>query len=76
MFKSDVPQLSTIRTYQRVCEVGWFADLCGGDTDRLGKLDPSRRSNYEHCRDIVLTADSLGYTNMLLPTSYMLAQEV
>jgi alkanesulfonate monooxygenase len=56
--------------------VGWFADLCGGDTDRLGKLDPSRRSNYEHCRDIVLTADSLGYKNILLPTSYMLGQEV
>ena len=76
MFKSDVPRLSTMRTHERVCEVGWFADLCGGDTDRLGKLDPSRRSNYEHCRDIVLTADSLGYKNILLPTSYMLGQEV
>jgi alkanesulfonate monooxygenase len=65
-----------VRTPERVCEVAWFDDLCGGDTAFLGVLDPARRSSYAHCRDILLTADRLGYQNILLPTSYVVGQEV
>jgi alkanesulfonate monooxygenase len=64
-----------IRTAEPVCEVAWFDDLCGGDTEYLGVLDNERRSSYAHCRDILLTAEALGYSNILLPTSYMVGQE-
>jgi alkanesulfonate monooxygenase len=66
----------SIRTQKRVCEVAWFDDLCGGDTAFLGTLDPARRSNYAHCANIIQTADRLGFGNILLPTSYIVGQEV
>lgn len=65
-----------IRTPERLAEVAWFNDLCGGDTQYLGVLDDERRSNYEHCRDIMLTAERMGFNNILLPTSYLVGQEV
>ncbi len=65
-----------VRTEKRVCEISWFDDLCGGDTAFLGTIDPQRRSNYEHCADIIKTADRLGFKNILLPTSYITGQEV
>ena len=58
-----------------MAEIAWFCDLCGGDTEFLGQLDPDRRSNWEHCRDILLTADRLGFLNILLPTSFLVGQE-
>lgn len=64
-----------IRTTQRCCEVAWFDDLCGGDTAFLGVLDESRRSNFAHCSSIATLADSRGFGNILLPTSYMVGQE-
>lgn len=64
------------RTTKRVCEVAWFDDLCGGDTAFLGTIDPIRRSNYVHCADIMRAADRLGFQNILLPTSYVIGQEV
>ena len=76
MLSEPITPIKNIRTQERVCEVAWFDDLCGGDTEFLGNLDPTRRSNYEHCKDILLTADRLGYKNILLPTSYMIGQEV
>ena len=65
-----------IRTQQRVAEIAWFDDLCGGDTGFLGTIDPLRRSSFEHCGNIIKTADSLGFSNILLPTSYIVGQEV
>lgn len=65
-----------IRTEERKIEVAWFDDLCGGDTQFLGNLDPARRSNYSHCGSIIKTADALGFQNILLPTSYVVGQEV
>ena len=77
IFMLTEPILSVpIRTEQRLCEVAWFGDLCGGDTAFLGTVDPTRRSNFEHCSDIVETADRLGFLNILLPTSYVVGQEV
>jgi alkanesulfonate monooxygenase len=64
-----------VRTTDRLAEIGWFCDLCGGDTEFLGQLDPSRRSSFEHCRDILLTAEKQGFKNILLPTSYVVGQE-
>ncbi|MBO3461364.1 LLM class flavin-dependent oxidoreductase [Aetokthonos hydrillicola Thurmond2011] len=64
------------RTPERLVEIGWFDDLCGGDTQYLGVLDHSRRSNYDHCRNIMLTAEQKGFGNILLPTSYLVGQEV
>ncbi len=65
-----------IRTEKRHCEVAWFDDLCGGDTAYLGTVDPSRRSSFAHCSNIIKTADRLGFNNILLPTSYVVGQEV
>ena len=64
-----------IRTTGRVCEVAWFSDLCGEDTEFLSVRDLAR-STFAHCRDIALTAERLGFSNLLLPTSYMTGQEV
>jgi alkanesulfonate monooxygenase len=69
-------QSVSIRTEKRVCEVAWFDDLCGGDTQFLGTVDPSRRSNFAHCSKIIKTADKMGFQNILLPTSYVVGQEV
>ena len=68
-------QSVAVRTPQRVCEVAWFSDLCGEDTEFLSLRDPAR-STFAHCRNIALTADQLGFSNLLLPTSYMVGQEV
>jgi alkanesulfonate monooxygenase len=65
-----------IRTQERVVELAWFDDLCGGDTQYLGTIDPARRSNFANCSTIIETADQLGYQNILLPTSYVVGQEV
>jgi len=73
---TDPIQPVAVRTPDRLAEVAWFDDLCGGDTEFLGVLDPTRRSNYDHCRDIMQTADRLGFGNILLPTSYIVGQEV
>lgn len=74
MLEDTISSVAT-RTTARVCEVAWFDDLCGGDTQFLGVLDNERRSNFSHCRTIMQTADRLGYNNILLPTSYMVGQE-
>ena len=75
MITGEIQQVA-IRTEQRVVEVAWFDDLCGGDTAFLGTIDPSRRSSFAHCSDIMTTADELGFSNILLPTSYVVGQEV
>lgn len=54
-----------------MAEVAWFDDLCGGDTEFLTVRQPERASTYAHCREIMQTADLLGYSNILLPNSYL-----
>lgn len=56
-------------------EVAWFSALCGDDYEFLGVPDDRLRSSWPHCRDIVLTADRLGYDNILLPNSYVPGQD-
>ena len=52
------------------CEVSWFSALCDDDYEFLGVPDPKLRSSWEHCRDIVLAAESGGFDNVLLPSGY------
>lgn len=75
MLTEPIEQVN-IRTEERVVEVAWFDDLCGGDTQYLGTIDPARRSNFANCSNIIETADKLGFNNILLPTSYVVGQEV
>lgn len=54
------------------CEVSWFSALCDDDYEFLGVPDPRLKSSWEHCRDIVLQAESQGFDNILLPSGYAL----
>jgi alkanesulfonate monooxygenase len=54
------------------CEVSWFSALCDDDYEFLGVPDPKLQSSWEHCRDIVLQAESGGFDNVLLPSGYTL----
>ncbi len=54
------------------CEVSWFSALCDDDYEFLGVPDPMLKSSWEHCRDIVLTAETGGFDNILLPSGYAL----
>jgi alkanesulfonate monooxygenase len=54
------------------CEISWFSALCDDDYEFLGVPDPKLRSSWEHCRDIVLQAESGGFDNILLPSGYAL----
>lgn len=56
-------------------EISWFAPLCNGDDDFLGKRNPDYRSSWENTSKIVKTADQLGYRNMLCPSSYQVGQD-
>lgn len=53
-------------------EIAWFGALCDDDYEFLGQPDPALVSTWPHCRDIVQTADRLGYDNVLLPSGYAL----
>jgi alkanesulfonate monooxygenase len=54
------------------CEIAWFSALCDDDYEFLGVPDPRLQSSFEHCRDIVLQAESGGFDNILLPSGYAL----
>lgn len=56
----------------RSCEVSWFSALCDDDYEFLGQPDPLLQSSWEHCRNIVLTAEKGGFDNILLPSGYQL----
>ncbi len=53
-------------------ELAWFGALCDDDYEFLGQPDPALASSWPHCRDIVQTADRLGFDNVLLPSGYEL----
>jgi len=64
-----------IRTEEKVAEIGWFTDIIGGDTEYLGVLDENRRSTFEHCKNLTLQAEKVGFKNILFPTAYTVGQE-
>lgn len=53
-------------------EVAWFGALCDDDYEYLGVPDPALRSSWDHCRDLVLGAETAGFDNVLLPSGYAL----
>ncbi len=54
------------------CEVAWFSALCDDDYEFLGVPDPMLASSWEHCRDILLQAETGGFDNVLLPSGFQL----
>src|ERR1700744_1956018 len=72
---SGQPQSVSIRTPDPAVEVAWFSALCNEDYEYLGVPDGQYRSSFEHCSDIVTTADRLGYQNILMPSSFNAGQE-
>jgi alkanesulfonate monooxygenase len=69
------PPPIAIHTPDPAVEVAWFSALCGDDYEYLGVPDVRLRSSFEHCADIVTTADRLGYQNILMPSSFIAGQE-
>ncbi|WP_427026468.1 LLM class flavin-dependent oxidoreductase (plasmid) [Aureimonas ureilytica] len=56
-------------------EMSWFSALCSDDYAYLGVPDGALRSSWEHCSDIALTAERLGFRNILCPSSYQVGQD-
>lgn len=56
-------------------EVSWFAPICDGDDRYLGERHMDYKSNWENTSQILLTADKLGYRNILCPSSYQVGQD-
>jgi len=56
-------------------EVSWFAPICNGDDDFMGHRSMQYKSNWENASNILLTADKLGYRNILCPSSYQVGQD-
>jgi alkanesulfonate monooxygenase len=56
-------------------EVSWFAPICSDDYEYLGVPDNALKSSFAHTSNILLTADKLGYRNILCPSSYQVGQD-
>ena len=56
-------------------EISWFAPICDGDDDILGSRNPKYKSTWENTSNIIKTADELGYTNVVCPSSYHVGQD-
>lgn len=56
-------------------EVAWFAPICSDDYEFLGVPDGRLKSSFAHTSNILLTADRLGYRNILCPSSYQVGQD-
>ncbi len=57
---------------EQQCEIAWFSALCDDDYEFLGVPDPRLQASWEHCRNIVLAAETGGFDNILLPSGYQL----
>ena len=56
-------------------EISWFAPTCDGDDAFLGERNPKYKSSWENTSSIIKTADRLGYSNVLCPSSYQVGQD-
>lgn len=56
-------------------EVSWFAPLCSDDYRYLGVPDNSLKSTFENTSNILLTAEKMGFRNILCPNSYQVGQD-
>lgn len=64
-----------VRTPERKAEIAWFSALCGDDYEFLGVPDDGLRSSFEHCGEIVKSADAHGFQNILLPSGWIVGQD-
>ena len=70
--------MSVVPVYSQdldAAEVSWFAPICSDDFRLLGVPEGDLRSSWDNARDIALTADRLGYRNILCPSSYQVGQD-
>src|SRR5512146_564264 len=58
--------------FEMGCEISWFSALCDDDYEFLGQPDEALKSSFEHCRNIVLTAEKGVFDNILLRSGYTL----
>ncbi len=56
-------------------EVSWFAPICSDDYRYLGVPDGDLRSSWKNTSEIVLTAEKLGFRNVLCPSAYHVGQD-
>lgn len=56
-------------------EISWFAPICNGDDEILGAHSMNHKSSWENASNILLTADRLGFRNILCPSSYQVGQD-
>ena len=56
-------------------EIAWFAPICNGDDAFLGKHDMRYKSDWSNTSNVLLTADRLGFRNILCPSSYQVGQD-
>lgn len=56
-------------------EVSWFAPICNGDDEFLSKHDLRYKSDWSNTSNVLLTADRMGYRNILCPSSYQVGQD-
>ncbi|MBX2886765.1 MAG: LLM class flavin-dependent oxidoreductase [Granulosicoccus sp.] len=56
-------------------EISWFSALCSDDYQFLGVPDGALRSSWNHCAEIVKTAEAQGFQNILCPSSYQVGQD-
>ncbi|MEL6141020.1 MAG: LLM class flavin-dependent oxidoreductase, partial [Bacteroidota bacterium] len=59
----------------QAAEVAWFAPICDGDDRYLGVRSTLFKSNWNNTSTVALTADRLGYRNLLCPSSYQVGQD-
>ena len=56
-------------------EVSWFAPLCSDDYRYLGVPENRLKSSFDHTSNILLTAEQMGFRNILCPNSYQVGQD-
>jgi alkanesulfonate monooxygenase len=56
-------------------EVSFFSALCGDDFQHLGVPDADLKSSWAHCSEIVKRSESVGFRNILCPSSYQVGQD-
>lgn len=72
----NAPLVEIRSPHAKGAEVAWFAPICNGDDEFLGAHDMRYKSNWQNTSEILLTADKLGYRNILCPSSYQVGQDV
>jgi alkanesulfonate monooxygenase len=68
-------QIKVRSRHLKGAEVSWFAPICNGDFEYMGVHDNHLKSTWKNASNVLLTADKLGYRNILCPSSYQVGQD-